>query len=121
MSHFLDTFFKWPVVERYFPAIVQGMDLPSLAKIHVPVTALTGSADPVVPPETNARVLAARIPGASLITLPGVGHYDFLAECGENGLRVATTYCTDGHDTRRAETHAATTRAVVKFFEANLR
>ncbi len=25
MARFLDTFFKWPVVERYFPAIVQGM------------------------------------------------------------------------------------------------
>ena len=25
MSHFLDTFFKWPVVERYFPAILKGM------------------------------------------------------------------------------------------------
>jgi pimeloyl-ACP methyl ester carboxylesterase len=42
-------------------------------KITQPTLVLTGSDDPVLPPD-NARALAAGIPGASLRLLPGIGH-----------------------------------------------
>ena len=102
------------------PAIVQGIGAKSLAKVRIPVAVLTGSDDPVVPAETNANVLATGIPDAKLITLPKVGHYDFLSECGASGLRVAAIYCADGTGTKRADTHTATVEAALKFFGATL-
>ncbi|MGR3434353.1 MAG: alpha/beta fold hydrolase BchO [Shimia sp.] len=49
---------------------------PLLARLHqvaAPVTLLTGAQDMTVPPGTSARV-AARIPGARHVDLPGLGH-----------------------------------------------
>jgi pimeloyl-ACP methyl ester carboxylesterase len=44
-----------------------------LATIKVPTLVITGDADKLVPAD-NSRRLAARIPGAKLVLLPGVGH-----------------------------------------------
>lgn len=44
-----------------------------LGRIGVPVRVVTGMADRLVPPR-NSEILAARIPGATLEMLPGVGH-----------------------------------------------
>ena len=35
---------------------------------------LTGDADEVVPPEIHASAIAAAVPRAKLVVLPGVGH-----------------------------------------------
>jgi pimeloyl-ACP methyl ester carboxylesterase len=52
-------------------------DLPALearlASISAPTTIVNGSADRVVP-LASARELAATIPGAELVVLPGAGH-----------------------------------------------
>jgi pimeloyl-ACP methyl ester carboxylesterase len=47
--------------------------IPFLGSIHRPTLVVCGSRDRVVPP-SNSQVLAGRIPGASLIMLPGTGH-----------------------------------------------
>src|SRR5690606_10032619 len=52
----------------------------------VPVGIITGDADEVAPPVTNAQVAATHIPGARLTLLPGAGHYVFLATCTEAGV-----------------------------------
>jgi hypothetical protein len=52
--------------------------------------------------------------------LPGVGHYDFLSECGRAGLAEAAAYCRDGPGTQRAATHAAAIDAVLRFFDGNI-
>jgi 3-oxoadipate enol-lactonase len=44
-----------------------------LGRIGVPVRVVAGMADRLVPPR-NSEILAARIPGATLELLPGVGH-----------------------------------------------
>ncbi len=44
-----------------------------LPRINVPTLVITGDADRLVP-AVNSRRLAARIPGAKLVMLPGVGH-----------------------------------------------
>jgi pimeloyl-ACP methyl ester carboxylesterase len=44
-----------------------------LKNIHVPVVVIHGEADPVVNIEAG-REVAAAIPGAKLITIPGMGH-----------------------------------------------
>lgn len=67
------------------PALVQSFVPASLERIHVPVSIIVGDADKVVPPATNGEAAAAMIPGAKIKILPGVGHYDFLAECTAAG------------------------------------
>jgi pimeloyl-ACP methyl ester carboxylesterase len=54
--------------------------------MDLPVWILTGDADDVAPPATNAQVAAAHIPGARLTLLPGAGHYAFLATCTDAGV-----------------------------------
>ena len=44
-----------------------------LAGIHVPTRVVVGEADHIVPPATGAH-LAARIPGATLVSVAGAGH-----------------------------------------------
>jgi pimeloyl-ACP methyl ester carboxylesterase len=44
-----------------------------LARIRVPTLVLTGEADPVQPVPA-ARATAEAIPGARLVTYPGMGH-----------------------------------------------
>jgi pimeloyl-ACP methyl ester carboxylesterase len=45
-----------------------------LAEIHVPVTIVQAEHDEFIKPE-HAAYLARTIPGATLIELPGVGHF----------------------------------------------
>ncbi len=102
------------------PALVQALDFASLKRINIPVEVVLGSADPIAPPGTNGELLARLIPGAKLKVLPGVGHYDFLSECGPAGAKEVKAYCTDGKGTARAETHASTVAAAISFFDGTL-
>jgi poly(3-hydroxyoctanoate) depolymerase len=54
-------------------AVSSWSSIPFLGSISVPTLVVCGSRDRVVPP-SNSRVLAGRIPGASLVMLPGTGH-----------------------------------------------
>ena len=103
------------------PALGPALDPASLASVRIPVAVLVGAADPITRPATNAELIARAVPGASLATLPGVAHYDFLSACGAKGLEVAAPYCTDGAGTRRDATHAVTIAAVLRFFDDALR
>jgi predicted dienelactone hydrolase len=54
----------------------------TLSRISIPVDIVAGAGDPVAPPATNARYLAAHIPHAQLTIYPGgVSHYTFLDTC----------------------------------------
>jgi pimeloyl-ACP methyl ester carboxylesterase len=44
-----------------------------LSSIHVPATVMYGSDDPIVP-RAEAEALAAAIPGAVFVIVPGAGH-----------------------------------------------
>lgn len=70
------------------PAIVQAIDPMSYAKLRMPVAIVVGRDDDVAPPATNADVAVAAIRGASIDRLPGVGHYDFLADCTDAARAV---------------------------------
>ncbi len=48
--------------------------VPSYAKLRSPTIIITGDRDTMVPPEINARALAATLPQAKLVFLKGVGH-----------------------------------------------
>ena len=46
---------------------------PALAKVEVPTLVIHGESDPLVDP-SGGRATAEAIPGASLWTIPGMGH-----------------------------------------------
>jgi predicted dienelactone hydrolase len=77
-----------PFVRAVFvmaPAIVQGIEPRSLARMKVPVAIVVGDSDQVAPSATNARVAADSIRGAMLTMTPGATHYSFLATCTAAG------------------------------------
>lgn len=75
-------------------AISSWSSIPFLGAIGAPTLVVCGTHDRVVPP-ANSRVLARRIPGASLVLLPG------------------------GHDLQRADPARALARLVEDFLPAN--
>ena len=73
-------------VRRQFLTGMQAMDFRAgLAGVAVPTTVVVGSRDVLTPPRLG-RALAAAIPGARLVEVPGAGHMlpyeepDLLAE-----------------------------------------
>ena len=61
-----------------------------LHRLRQPTLVLHGDADPIVP-VANGRILAARIPGARLVTVPGGGHL-FLLTRPEAMARLITDF-----------------------------
>lgn len=61
------------VFARQMAAIMASDRYADLPKIHAPTLVIHGDADPLVP-HANAQILAQRIAGAQLVTLPGCGH-----------------------------------------------
>jgi predicted dienelactone hydrolase len=99
------------------PALGGGLTRDSLGEITVPVQIVVGDKDTTAPSATNAALLASLIPKARLTTMPGVGHYTFLADCNAQG-RINLPVCRDGLGVDRAETHAWANRLAVAFFES---
>jgi len=61
-------------VRRQLLAAVSALDRrPDQSRLRLPVLVLHGTADPVLPYE-HGVALAARTPGARLVTLPALGH-----------------------------------------------
>jgi pimeloyl-ACP methyl ester carboxylesterase len=85
--------------------------------MRTPVEILLGDADPVAPPATNGLEAARLIPGATLVRIPGVGHYDFLSECTERG-RAVVPLCQI--DVPQAGTHRRAIEAAEEFFHKRL-
>jgi non-heme chloroperoxidase len=70
-----DAFLSLPTdVRRQFLIALQSMDFRTgLASVAVPTTVVIGSRDLLTPPRLS-RALAAAIPGAHLVEVPGAGH-----------------------------------------------
>jgi poly(3-hydroxyoctanoate) depolymerase len=88
----------WPLVDPLgllwqSLAFSSWSSIPFLGAIEAPTLVVCGTNDRVVPPE-NSRLLARRIPGASLVMLPG------------------------GHDLQRAEPAKALAQVVEQFLSA---
>ena len=64
-----------------------------LHRLRQPTLVLHGDADPIVP-AANGRILASRIPGARLVTVPGGGHL-FLLTRPEAMAALITDFLTD--------------------------
>jgi pimeloyl-ACP methyl ester carboxylesterase len=60
--------------QRHYAAITASPDRrPKLAKLNTPTVVIHGEADPLVPVE-GGHDTAAHVPGAELVTIPGMGH-----------------------------------------------
>ncbi|MBN9508775.1 MAG: alpha/beta hydrolase [Alphaproteobacteria bacterium] len=115
-----DDAFAVPGVKAVFvmaPAIIQSFDPASLKQLRLPVGIILGDADHVATPATNGEAAAAAIPGARLRVLPGVGHYDFLADCTPAG-DAARAVCPTA--VPRAGTHEAAIDDALALFGAAL-
>ena len=62
----------WGYLSQLY-AVTGWTSLPWLHRITAPTLVLSGANDPVVPP-VNARILAARIPNATVHVVPDTGH-----------------------------------------------
>lgn len=100
------------------PAIVQAFAPGQLQALRQPVEIVRGDADGIAPPATNGDLAAARIPGAELRRLPGVGHYDFLSACTPLGEQRMPPLCSG--PVPRTRTHHEVEERVIAFFARTL-
>lgn len=100
------------------PAIVQAFAPEQLSSLRQPVSIVLGEADTVAPPQSNGEAAQALIPGAALMRLPQVGHYDFLAACTPAGLQRLPDLCTSTKP--KADTHSQVVDAALRFFADTL-
>lgn len=103
------------------PALGPAFDPDSLAKISIPAQIVAGSDDKVVPIETSAKFFASHIRGARLTIFQDVGHYTFLATCGQLGRTSRPELCLDNAGVLRDDIHAQAANLAWHFFEANLK
>jgi predicted dienelactone hydrolase len=103
------------------PAIGPTLTPASLKRIAVPVAIVAGTDDLLVPPRSNAELLARLTPRASLTLLHSVGHYTFLATCTEEGRRVQQQLCADVAGVDREEVHRRTVENAVQFFDGTFK
>jgi predicted dienelactone hydrolase len=103
------------------PAVIQALDFESLRRISKPVAIALGDADTVAPPPTNGELAAKLIPGAAIDVIPGVGHYDFIPECGPGAAALPAAYCADKPGVSRRAAHERVAGEAVVFFDKTLR
>jgi predicted dienelactone hydrolase len=104
------------------PALGPAFPPGGLAKISIPVEIVAGASDSNVPIDSSARYFAAHIRGARLTIFPGgVGHYDFLDSCTDQGRKIRPLLCDDATGVDRDVIHERTIAMAIRFFGANLR
>jgi predicted dienelactone hydrolase len=101
------------------PGGVEALAPASLRTLDTPVSIMLGDADPVAPPASNGKLAAALLPHATLKVLPGVGHYDFLADCTALGKRKEPP-CQHIRVSQQ-RTHDAAIATAEAFFASHLR
>lgn len=72
-------------------AVSRGDFRPRLAQVTCPALVLAGSDDRICPPETQQQ-LAAALPHATQVMLPGVGHFPLLERPDEVAVAVAAWF-----------------------------
>lgn len=97
------------------PALGMALEEDSLKGVSIPVRIIAGTADAVTPFETNARAIANLVPDATVDELPGIGHYEFLSLCTDEGRDVAPGYCTDTGDAGREDVHDQVRRLLLEY------
>jgi predicted dienelactone hydrolase len=92
----------------------------SLAQISIPVAIVTGDADEIAPPASDAEVLGKAIPHAMLKRFPHAGHFVFVGTCTTVGRVFVRAICRDPDGADRDAIHAETIRLALDFFATSL-
>lgn len=105
------------------PALGNLFDMTSLTSIDVPVYIVAPENDQIVPIETSAKVLAAKINKAFFSMIPGAAtHYVFLNEATKGGrLMLDRSLSNDPPTVDRKQIHDEVANNAVKFFDKSLR
>jgi predicted dienelactone hydrolase len=103
------------------PALGEAFDAASFAEVGIPVALVGGTADVIVPVETNIKRIAGFLRKASLTMLPGAGHYTFLDICVPAAADRRARSCKDNPGVDRDAVHAQTLEHARAFFAEALR
>lgn len=96
---------------------VLGFSQNSLQLINKPVQLIGGDSDTIAPPQQCCNWLSQNIPRCrSEVLTGGVGHYTFLPEGSEIGLKVAPEFFIDTEGLSRTSIHDETARRALAFF-----
>jgi predicted dienelactone hydrolase len=75
----------------------------------------------VLPAPDYADAVRQALPaGVAFHSVPGAGHFDFLAPCSAALAKVAPPICQERGDFDRVAFHAAFNDAVVQFFQGKI-
>ena len=93
-----------------------------LRGVTQPVQLWRADQDTILPAPDYADAVDGALPrGADFQTVPGAGHFDFLAPCSDQLRSVAPMICTSAAGFDRAAFHERFNRAVTAFFSKTLR
>jgi len=96
---------------------VLGLAAVSLQRIQNPIQIFGGDADTVVPPTDCCEWLHNNVAGSSLEVLSGgVGHYTFLPEGSETGVKADPELFHDKPGAERSAIHEHVARSIANFF-----
>ncbi len=98
------------------PAVGQAFDAKSFTDVSIPVELLAGDKDVTAPVPTNAGHIAALLPAAKVILVPGAGHYTFVPVCVRAMEQTMPQLCSDAPGTDRAAVHALAIEKARAFF-----
>lgn len=100
------------------PALVSLVDEPG--DLNVPTRIMLAQHDAQVPHDEAAGFVVQHWPRAELVTLPGAGHYAFLAPCTLRSRWVVSSLCRDAGGLDRAAVHRDIAGDAAEFFLTQL-
>lgn len=104
------------------PAVAYAFMPDGLRGVTVPVQLWRADADQILPAPDYADAVRAALPAPpDFQTVPGAGHFDFLAPCNNALAKVAPTICQDPPSFDRAAFHQRFDASVVAFFNQSLK
>jgi predicted dienelactone hydrolase len=106
------------------PALSQAMTADSLPRLGATLIINLGQGD-AIPAAIRADRLAAAIPDAAYLAIPGAAHFSFLARCSSFGVVMIAlagddNICSDHGLRPRVEVQAELAAAIIAFFRQNL-
>lgn len=100
------------------PAVVQAINKESLKKIAVPISVVVGSIDQIAPAKTNGQIVSKLMSNSQYSELEKVGHYTFLSNCTDLGVKYLKELCGDHEDIVREKIHSEVSQKAVGFFDS---
>ena len=102
------------------PALVSLLHKQELASVQVPVRFVLAEADQQIQFLKTLGAISQSLPDATMVTIPGAGHYAFLAPCSFRGKIFVGAVCRDPGEVSRLELHDRIGLDAASFFNTSL-